>query len=178
MQLVSHQDHFKIFFNEAIDKNRTNSHGSVRTKTEYGFLSVSHIHKKNQEFELTIFLPQVGDCIFFSWSHTERIKEMKYPTDIMKNQAFKILIKALEKNQDNLGKINDFGTSNWKGLYLRRSSNQVGKTGKANFEKAFNGSIPKTFIDKCIKAKVTLISYGKNPFQYDLKSLEDILNSA
>ena len=177
MQLVSHHD-FENFFTKAIEKNKTNSHGSLRSKTEYGFLSVSHIDKSNQEFELAIFLPQVSDCIFFSWSHTDGIKDMKYPKDIMKTQAFTLLRKALEKNQDNLGQTNNFGTSKWEGLYLRRSSNQVGKVGKTNFEKAFNGSIPKAFIDKCIKAKVTLISCGKNPFQFSLKSLQEILNSA
>ena len=177
MQSVSHHD-FENFFNKAREKNRANSHGSVRTKTKYGFLSVSHIDKNNQEFELTIFLPQVSDCIFISWSLIGGIKDMKYPKDITKTQAFKLLIKALEKNQDNLGQTSKFDTSKWEGLYLQRSPNQVGKTGKTNFEKAFNGSIPKTFIDKCIKAKVTLKRCGKNPFQFSLKSLEETLNSA
>ena len=172
------QDLHHEFFNTAKDENRENSHGSLRTKTEYGFLSVTRINKEEQKFNLVIFLPHIKDCISFFWSKKEYIKELKYPNkNITRAQAFILLRKALKKNKDNLLKqSNGFDTSQWEGVYLWRSRNKVGKIGIENFKKAFNNSIPKIFIDECKKSKITLKKYGDNPFKFSLMSIKKILN--
>ena len=166
----------KSFLNIAIDENRKNSHGSLRNKNKYGFLSVTQINKEKEELSLSIFLPQVKKCIFL-WSNKEDIKELEYPKNIIRVQAFTVIKKALKKNKDNLiKKSNSFDTSQWEGVYLWRSSKEVGRTGIENFEKAFNNSIPQMFIERCKEAKITLKKYGKNPFKFSLMPLKDILN--
>ena len=163
------------FFNLAIQKRRSNSHGSLRNKTTYGFLSVVRINRTTQEFDLTIFLPQVTDCISFCWSNRVREKYLQYPKNINRPQVFKLLRKALEKNEDNLErKSSDFNTSKWEGVYLWRSCSKVGETGTKNFKTAFNGSIPQIFIDKCKEANITLKKYGKDPFKFSLIHLRKI----
>ena len=165
------------FVDTAIQYERNNSHGSLRNKTSYSFLSVSRIDTKKQEFTLTIFLPQLKDSLFiFSWSKKSELRELNYG-NLSTQLTFVLIEKAIEENkkklQQNQTKID---SSQLEGVYLRRTQNKsVGKIGLDNFRKAFGGMIPEKFIKECQKANITMYKYGENPFDFSLVELEKFL---
>ena len=177
------------FLQEASSLGRERSHGCVRCKTHYHFLSISRIFKDNEEFRLMIFLPQINKCLNFQWSKEDGVKKLEYPPEITRPEALYLVEKAIEENRDRLPIVGNISKEKWKGVYLLRvrEGANVGKDGLETFKKAFGGKIPHNFIEECKAARITMErrprknkkTPGKkkqvNPFKFTVEPLENVL---